>query len=171
MLTGLASDGSGIGIPVAVDPATGRLLTNATGASGGTSSTFGATFPTTGTAVGASDGTNMQPLQVDGSGNLKVNVEATSAASTSANLYTGHITVGTSAVQLNASSYALINGLIIKAPLANSATIYVGLTGVTTSTGDILEPGESRGYAISNTNLLYIISVASTSDIVSYSGN
>lgn len=46
------------------------------GASGGTSSTFGAAAPATGTAVGATDGTNMQPLTVDASGFLKVNVAA-----------------------------------------------------------------------------------------------
>jgi hypothetical protein len=45
-------------------------------AAGGTSSTFSAAFPSTGTAVGASNGTNMSPLLVDGSGNLKVNVAA-----------------------------------------------------------------------------------------------
>ena len=52
----------------------GNLLVNvaAGGGAGGTSSTFGAGFPGTGTAAGASDGTNMQPLLVDGSGNLKV---------------------------------------------------------------------------------------------------
>lgn len=44
------------------------------GGTGGTSSTFGAAFPATGTAIGASDGTNMQGLLVDGSGNLKVNI-------------------------------------------------------------------------------------------------
>jgi hypothetical protein len=74
-LSAMASDGSGI-VPVAVDKTTGRLLVNATGSSGGTSSTFGQAFPTTGTAVGASDGTNMQPLLVDGSGYLEVNVKA-----------------------------------------------------------------------------------------------
>lgn len=46
------------------------------GGGGGTSSNFGATFPTAGTAAGASDGTSMQPLLVDGSGFLKVNVSA-----------------------------------------------------------------------------------------------
>jgi hypothetical protein len=76
LLSGLASDGSDVAIPVAVDPTTGRLLVNATGSSGGTSSTFGAAFPTLGTAVGASDGTNMQPLLVDGSGYLEVNVKS-----------------------------------------------------------------------------------------------
>lgn len=41
-------------------------------AAGGTSSTFGAAVPAVGTAVGATDGTNMQLLHVDGSSNLKV---------------------------------------------------------------------------------------------------
>lgn len=45
-------------------------------AAGGTSSTFGAAVPAVGTAVGFSDGTNMQLGRVDGSGNLKVNVAA-----------------------------------------------------------------------------------------------
>jgi hypothetical protein len=42
------------------------------GGSGGTASSFSSAFPATGTAAGASDGTNMKPLLVDGSGNLKV---------------------------------------------------------------------------------------------------
>ncbi len=45
-------------------------------AAGGTSSTFAAAVPSVGTAVGFSDGTNMQLGRVDGSGNLKVNVSA-----------------------------------------------------------------------------------------------
>lgn len=60
--------------PLQLD-ASGNLNVNikAGGGSGGTSSTFGATFPSTGTAAGASDGTNMKPLLVDGSGSLKTN--------------------------------------------------------------------------------------------------
>lgn len=34
LLTGLAADGSGFSVPVAVDPATGRVLVNSTGGSG-----------------------------------------------------------------------------------------------------------------------------------------
>ena len=45
-------------------------------AAGGTSSTFGAAVPAVGTAIGATDGTNMQLVHVDGSGNLKVNIAA-----------------------------------------------------------------------------------------------
>lgn len=85
--------------------------------------------------------------------------------------YTGQATVGTSAVQVNSSSHTLTNGIIIKAPSTNAANIIVGLTGVTTTTGDIIEPGESRGYSVNNTNLLYIISPTSTSDIISYSAS
>lgn len=42
------------------------------GGGGGTSSAFNSTFPVSGTALGASNGTNMVPLLVDGSGNLKM---------------------------------------------------------------------------------------------------
>src|SRR6185437_5939802 len=58
--------------------ANGNLLVNVKvgGGTGGTSSTFGSAFPSTGTAIGATNGTNMQPLNVDGSGNLKVNIAA-----------------------------------------------------------------------------------------------
>lgn len=56
---------------------------------GGTSSSFGAAFPATGTAVGASDGVNMLPLLVDGSGFLKVNVAAGSSAGNAAASATG----------------------------------------------------------------------------------
>lgn len=125
LLVGLSSADGLTPVPVAVDPATGALLSEGSGGSGGTSST----------------------------------------------LYTGQQTVNTTQVQLSASSKTLSNGVIIKAPSTNSGIIYVGKTGVTTSTGDILEPGESRGYPISNVNLLYIISAASTTDTVSYEGN
>jgi hypothetical protein len=70
-------------IPIAVDPTSGAILTTSSGGGGGgTSSNFGATFPTAGTAVGATDGTNMQPLTVDASGYLEVNVKAGSASNT-----------------------------------------------------------------------------------------
>jgi hypothetical protein len=51
------------------------------GGGGGTSSNFGAAFPTVGTAAGASNGTDMEPLLVDGSGNLKVVLSGTSPIS------------------------------------------------------------------------------------------
>jgi hypothetical protein len=61
--------------PFLVDPS-GNIKVNvaAGGAAGGTSSNFASPFPVPGTAVGATDGTNMRPLNVDPSGNLKVNI-------------------------------------------------------------------------------------------------
>lgn len=52
------------------------------GAAGGTSSSFNAAFPATGTAIGATDGANMKPIKVDGFGNLLVNVAAGAASGT-----------------------------------------------------------------------------------------
>src|SRR5436190_6862808 len=50
-----------------------RVNVVAGGGAGGTSSTFGAPFPATGTAAGALDTSgNMAPLNLDASGNLKV---------------------------------------------------------------------------------------------------
>lgn len=64
-------------VDIQVD-ANGYLKVNiAAGTSaGGTSSTVGSAAPTTATAIGATDGTNMQLVHVDGSGNLKVNIAA-----------------------------------------------------------------------------------------------
>lgn len=59
----------------------GNIPVSVSGAgSGGTSSNFGAAFPAAGTAAGATDGANMQPLHVDGSGNLNVNVKVGGSA-------------------------------------------------------------------------------------------
>lgn len=66
---------SGQALPFQLDAA-GNLKINivAGAAAGGTSSTVGSPAPSIATAVGATDGTNMQLLHVDGSGNLKVNI-------------------------------------------------------------------------------------------------
>lgn len=105
-------------------------------------------------------------------GVLNVNASVTAEITgTNANCFTGQVTVNTIQVQISASSNALLNGIIVKSLSTNSGNIYVGKNGVTTATGDVLEPGESRGYAINNLNLLYIISAASTTDIVSYEAN
>src|SRR5215831_3467721 len=68
--------------PLQLDSAGNLLVNIKAGASGGTSSGFGSAFPASGTAVGAKDstGTNMAALNLDASGNLKVNVAAGGAA-------------------------------------------------------------------------------------------
>lgn len=63
--------------PLQMDNA-GNLLVNVKvgGGTGGTSSTFGAAFPATGTAIGAKNGANMVNLAADASNNLNINCAA-----------------------------------------------------------------------------------------------
>src|SRR5882724_1339607 len=96
------------------------------------------------TGVSSVDGTTPVPVAVDPTNGQVQTGGSGSGGSTSATLYTGQRTVNTTAVQLSLTSKALSNGVIVKAPVSNSASIFIGLTGVTISTGDILEPGESR---------------------------
>lgn len=106
-------------------------------------------------------------LNVDSSGNLLVSIATSGIISST--LLTGQATVNTTQVQVTATSKALVNGIVIKSLSTNSSGgIYVGLTGVTTSTGDLIEPGERVGYPVANANLLYIISAASTTDKVTF---
>ncbi len=123
------------------------------------------------TAVSSITGDNEYVYSTDHALDINATINVGQLVNTNGNCYTGQVTVSTSQVQINSSSHSLDNGMIVKSLSSNSGNIYVGLTGVTTSTGDILEPGEARGYAINNTNLLYIISVASTTDVVSYEAN
>lgn len=162
-------------VPVAVNPATGALATSGSGGSGGgTSSTYGATFPTTGTAVGASDGTNMQPLLVDGSGYLEVDLKVNPLVTAPLVGQSKIATTGT-AVQLNGgTSQALTNGIIITAATGNAAVISIGGSGVNNTTGGtgngyLLAAGASISFAITNTNDIYINGTAA--DYVSWAGS
>lgn len=122
----------------------------------------------------ASDGSNQAvPIAVDpNTGDVQTNTTVTVSGNSNANLYTGQATVSNSSpIQVSSTSHALTNGIIIKAPTTNAAAVYIGASGVSSTTGDMLEPGETRGYAVSNANLPYIISAANSTDIVTFSAN
>ena len=76
-------------------------------------------------------------------------------------------TVNTTAVQLSASATTPTNGITVQALSTNSASVFVGGSGVTTSTGFELQAGQSVAFTCV-LNTLYIISVASTTDGVCY---
>lgn len=81
-------------------------------------------------------------------------------------------TTGT-AVQL-ASHANLQNGVSVCAATTNAATIEIGPSGVTNTTGgsgngDVVPPGACRAYAVTNTNEIYIN--GTSGDYVSVSGN
>jgi hypothetical protein len=63
-----------------------------------------------------------------------------------------------------------MHGFCVKALPANTLTIYVGPSGVTTSTGYPLAGGDSICYQVANTNLVYVIA-ASTGSSIAASGN
>lgn len=102
---------------------------------------------------------------VNASNQLSVSVDNTTlkVGTTSAAVNVGQQTVNTTAVQLNASATTPTNGIIVRALSTNSASIFVGGSGVTTSTGYELVAGESISFTCV-LNTLYIISVASTTD-------
>ena len=86
-----------------------------------------------------------------------------------ASIYSAQQTVTTSAVALAAQ--ALSNGLVITADPTNSAIIYIGASGETTTTGYKLQPGASISYGVTNASAVYILSAASTTDKISVTGN
>lgn len=115
------------------------------------------------TAPTVRDGQN-EDIQVDSAGNLKV---ATSGASTLSTLDHGaKSSVGTSAVQMTASSITASKGVLVKAANSNTGIVYVGNSDVTANTTDAtdgfeLVSGESVFIEVSNANLIYLRASAS----------
>lgn len=128
--------------------ASGFLKVNvaAGGASGGTSSTFGATFPGTGTAAGMSQAGNMVAL-TGTSGNLNVQCANCSGSGASA-VDEATVTFGTSvfapiggAYQTTATSNPLVSGQQGLAQLTINRALHVNLrTAVGTIMGDATTP-------------------------------
>lgn len=113
-------------------------------------------------AAHAQLGTTNTPMQVGC-------VSGCSSAVNPATILSGQKTVTASASAL--ASNALTNGVVVKADPNNGAAIYIGPSGVTTATGYKLNPGDAISFAVTNTSALFIISVASTTDTISFTGN
>jgi hypothetical protein len=71
-------------------------------------------------------------------------------------IYTNQITMTGSAVSLG-SAQEVKNGIIVEAMSTNSASLYVGASGVTTATGYELQPGGSTSLAIDDIAKVYAI--------------
>jgi len=83
------------------------------------------------------------------------------------NFVAGQTSVGLTQVQL--PNNPVYMSVTVKANNANSGTVYVGLTGVTTSTGFELGAGESVSLPVDNTNRIFVIASAA-SQTISYVG-
>jgi hypothetical protein len=77
-------------------------------------------------------------------------------------------TCTTSAVQLPNQAYT--NGFVATALTTNTGTVYIGGSGVTTSTGYPLKPGQSIAYNAANSNQAYLI-CDGNSDKITITGN
>ena len=70
----------------------------------------------------------------------------------------GQTDVGTTVVQLQSTSFSLKLGAVVKADDDNTGNIYVGESGVTTSTGFRLDTAQGLVIEIDNINKIYCIS-------------
>lgn len=170
-LTGAASSSDGFtAVALYADPATHALLTS------GISAVFYTSPPSL-----SVNGTPTN-LTTDSSARLLVNTApltstndsvtavngGTFPGSTLAAPILGQKAVSTLQVQITSSSTPLVTGMRVRALSTNGASIFIGLTGVSTTTGYELPAGQEVLIPVNVPNLLYIISVASTTDKVSF---
>jgi hypothetical protein len=83
--------------------------------------------------------------------------------------FSGQKTSTGSAVAI-ATSQAFVNGVIVQALSTNAASVYVGPSGITTSTGFELQPGQATSMAVNNLNAVFVIA-SSSGDGVCYIGS
>lgn len=121
-----------------------KINVSAGGGAGGTSSTFGAAFPSLGTAIGGYNGSNMVYLAADSSHNLQVNCAVGCSSSGGSSLADeGTFTQGTTSFTVvggfySASPVALTSGQGGAVQLTSDRQMYVNLgkvAGTTTSVG------------------------------------
>jgi hypothetical protein len=155
----------------------GRVNLIGTAQSNGAVRATNATIPAYAVAMGVSDGTNLQIPLCDASKFLKVVLQAGTAAygKLAANsgvdigdvdvtsmpqgstVYNGQKTVTTAGTQVAlASSQAITHSVKMKALHANTGWIYVGDSSVSSSSGYVLDAGETVEFQIANLSTIYI---------------
>ena len=83
----------------------------------------------------------------------------------SATINIGQTTSAVTATQLTASSIAMTNGVVIQALSTNTASVFIGNSGVTTANGFELTAGSSLTISPSNINLVYVIGTNATDKV------
>ena len=84
-----------------------------------------------------------------------------------ATIFSGQQTATATATAL--PSHAASNGFVVTSVVGNTATIYVGQTGITASTGYPLAPGQSIAYGVTNLNAIYIL--GASGGTIAFTGN
>jgi len=98
------------------------------------------------------------------SSNTIGSIANTSFGTTSATVNVGQKTSNTSAQQLSASSTVPTNGILVQALSTNTASVFIGGSGVTTSNGFELQPGQAVPFT-ANLNTLYVIGSNATDKV------
>jgi hypothetical protein len=110
--------------------------------------------------IGGSDGTDTRTLSTDNTGKLNVNSTFTPSGTQDVLLTgSGTFTVGQTAVTGTAAALPThaANGVCVKALIGNTINVYIGPTGITTSTGFELPPGQGWCGALNNLNAVFVI--------------
>lgn len=135
----------------------------------------GVAAPTSATEMGAVDSFGvLQPLTVDPSGKLLVDITGTSTVTGTVNasieglnsFQTSQYTVGTSAVQLTVTPLTNRSSMSMKAVCTSNNYVYIGnSSGVTTSTGYILFNGDSLQLDLTPAHVVYAIASAAAQTV------
>jgi hypothetical protein len=99
--------------------------------------------------VAGYDGSGVQRLQTDPTGHLENNQQGAGSFSS------GQQSVTASATAL--SPIAASRNVLLCALSTNTISIFIGSSGVTTSNGLEIPPGQCRGFYLGNTDLVYVI--------------
>lgn len=99
--------------------------------------------------------TSLSSIDTKLSGTLTT-VTSGSVGTTLDGVHVNQTTSNTSAVQLQAGSIPATNGIIVKALSTNTATVFVGDSGVTTANGYELTAGEPVALTATNINVVYV---------------
>jgi len=111
------------------------------------------------------------PLSLTTGGLLRVDASGTTVPTTQGaltSIVTGQQAVTATAVALPSNSAKQV---CIKVLMAGTQTVYFGPSGVTTSTGQELSPGDAACLALDNTNRIYVIAGGTGSTVAFYALN
>lgn len=115
-------------------------------------------------AVRTSADGDYSPISVDSAGRPKVNVDVEVATSFT-NGQNTDVDTGSENLVVGSGSNPAKHGVIVKALPSNTGTIYVGLTGVTTTTGFPLEAGDHLVLPIDDANKIFVASSVNNQDV------
>lgn len=122
---------------------------------------------TSGPAVGIVKVTNATAMvSLDGQPTISTAQSGTwTMGSRTATLATGQKVLGTTSTQLTSTSAAVTNSVHIRALSANTGVVYIGVSGVTASTGYQLPAGQEVIVIPTNQNVIYGVSTNGTDGV------